>query len=118
MKLISIQEVAPYGFTLYFLAYTSEDPPEADLRSVNIREWVWKRPFTTLELQHIPGAQLEPLENQGVGVHCVEFEISPNAVKDICDALKSNSYDFEESGDDSMIRITDPDGSRLVLKHK
>ena len=118
MKLISIQDVAPYGFTLYFLAYTSEDPPEENLRSVNIREWVWKRPYTTLELQHIPGAQLEPLEDQGIGVECVELEVPSNAVQDIGAALQSNDFEFEELSKDFMIRITDPDGTKLVLKHE
>ena len=52
MKLMSIQPVTPYRFTLYFLAYTEEDPPNSDLEAVENREWLWQRPYTTLELQH------------------------------------------------------------------
>ena len=52
MRLLSIQPVARYGFTLYFLAYTDERPPEPDLRAVHNREWLWQRPYTTLELLH------------------------------------------------------------------
>ena len=52
MKLMSVQPVTPYRFTLYFLAYTEEDPPNADVEAVENREWLWQRPYTTLELQH------------------------------------------------------------------
>ena len=49
MKLLSIQTVEPYAFTLYFLAYTADSPPdEEDLRSVKNREWCWQRRYTTL----------------------------------------------------------------------
>jgi catechol 2,3-dioxygenase-like lactoylglutathione lyase family enzyme len=56
MKLLSIQPVRDYGFTLYFLAFTDESPPSADLEAVENREWLWKRPYTTLELQHVDEA--------------------------------------------------------------
>ena len=59
MKLLSIQQVEAYGFTLYFLAFTDETPPNEDLNSIEIREWLWQRPYTTIELQHIPGAKLQ-----------------------------------------------------------
>ena len=117
MKLLSIQEVEPYGFTLYFLAFTLENPPEDNLHSVEIREWVWKRPYTTLELQHIPGVQLEPMDDKGVGVHCVEIEIYSQALQDICTSLNSNGFEFEEIDKDS-IKIVDPDGSKIVLRTK
>lgn len=52
MRLLSIQPVEAYGFTLYFLAFTDEQPPNIDLKAVENREWLWQRPYTTLELQH------------------------------------------------------------------
>lgn len=52
MMLLSIQPVMAYGFTLYFLAFTGERPPNPDLEAVENREWIWQRPYTTLELQH------------------------------------------------------------------
>eukprot|EP00438_Fugacium_kawagutii_P006511 Skav209104 [mRNA] locus=scaffold179:131723:132052:+ [translate_table: standard] len=52
MKLLSVQPVEPHRFTLYFLAYTEENPPKSDLEAVENREWLWQRPYTTLELQH------------------------------------------------------------------
>ena len=51
MKLLSIQQVEAYGFTLYFLAFTDETPPNEDLNSIEIREWLWQRPYTTIEHQ-------------------------------------------------------------------
>lgn len=57
MKLLSIQPVKRYNFTLYFLAYTEETPPNADLEAVENREWLWQRPYTTLELQHRWGSE-------------------------------------------------------------
>ena len=54
MKLLSIQAVREFGFVLYFLAFTDESPPNADLDAVENREWLWRRPYTTLELQYFP----------------------------------------------------------------
>lgn len=59
MKLLSIQPVTQYGFTLYFLAYTSESPPDDDLEAVQNREWLWQRPYTMLELQHFVQSETE-----------------------------------------------------------
>ncbi|WP_282021975.1 VOC family protein [Ruegeria faecimaris] len=56
MRLLSVQDVAQYGFDLHFYAFTDEVPPNADLWSVENREWLWKRPYTTLEFQHTAGA--------------------------------------------------------------
>ena len=51
MKLLSIQDIAPYGFCLYFLGFTDDIPPSDDLHDVSNREWLWQRPYTTLEIQ-------------------------------------------------------------------
>ena len=56
MTLLSIQPVPAYGFTLYFLAFTEECPPNPDLEAVENREWLWQRPYTTHEFQHVSGA--------------------------------------------------------------
>lgn len=60
MRLLSVQDVAPYGFDLHFLAYTDEELPDPDVNAVENREWLWKRPYTTLEFQQIPGADIRP----------------------------------------------------------
>ncbi|WP_170763419.1 VOC family protein [Ruegeria lacuscaerulensis] len=61
MRLLSMQDVSQYGFDLHFYAFTEEVPPNADLWSVENREWLWKRPYTTLEFQHLAGAQFAPV---------------------------------------------------------
>ena len=52
MKLLAIEEIEEFGFTLYFLAFTDDVPPSDDIKSPSIREWLYQRPYTTLELQH------------------------------------------------------------------
>ena len=59
MQLLSIQDVPQYGFDLHFLAYTDDTPPNPDLTAVENREWLWKRPYTQLEFQHIAGQAFE-----------------------------------------------------------
>ena len=53
MKLLSRQVVADRGFTLYFLACTDDEPPVNDIDAIENREWLWQRPYTVLELQHM-----------------------------------------------------------------
>lgn len=63
MTLLSIQPVTDYGFDLYFWAFSSEHPSNPDLHAVENREWLWQRPYTTLEFQHVDG--LTPTKNPG-----------------------------------------------------
>ena len=59
MRLMSVQPVAlaDRTFCLYFYAWSQDALPNAELEAVENREWLWARPYTLLELQHI-----EPLE--------------------------------------------------------
>ncbi|WP_170427479.1 VOC family protein [Ruegeria arenilitoris] len=57
MRLLSMQDVEPYGFDLHFYAFTDDVPPNPDLWAVENREWLWKRAYTTLEFQHVAGAR-------------------------------------------------------------
>ncbi|MFK7803835.1 MAG: VOC family protein [Anaerolineae bacterium] len=59
MRLLSRQIVEPYKFTLYFLAYTNDKLPFDDIDHVGNREWLWQRPYTTLELQHVWGTETD-----------------------------------------------------------
>ncbi len=63
MRLLSVQPVQNPDFTLYFWAFTQDTPPDPDPCAVENREWLWKRPYTTLEVQHLPG--LSPTRNPG-----------------------------------------------------
>ena len=53
MRLLSVQECTDLHFTLYFLAFTDDVPPHADLGSIGNRPWLYQRRYTTLELQHL-----------------------------------------------------------------
>ena len=112
MKLLSIQNVEQYGFSLYFLAYTNENPPEKDLNSINIREWLWKRPYTTLELQHVPKCQVKGMTKEGLGVDCIEFIID----EDIKRRIMNSGLLFEDHGD--RLKINDPNGAFISLQMK
>ena len=64
MKPLSVQPVEPYGFTLYFYAFTDETPPDADLKAIENRTWVYQRPYTVLELQHVLDLNAETYSDQ------------------------------------------------------
>ncbi len=53
LRLMSVQPVEDVGFTLYFYCNCSEALPNPDLKSVDNREWLWSRPYTILEIQHL-----------------------------------------------------------------
>lgn len=69
MRLLSKQVVAGRDFTLYFLAFTGESPPNRDIEAVANRPWLWQRPYTTLELQHFtePGRHIRSTPSGGAG---------------------------------------------------
>ena len=73
LKLLSIQPVEEYGFTLYFLADTSDVPPCQDLTSVENREWLWRRPYTVLELQCLNGREVQPAASAQSSYRCLSF---------------------------------------------
>ena len=53
---MSTQPVRDRGFPLYLYAWSDEPLPDPDLEAVENREWLWARPYTLLELQHLEGA--------------------------------------------------------------
>jgi len=112
MKLLSIQQVEAYGFTLYFLAFTDETPPNEDLNSIEIREWLWQRPYTTIELQHKPGAKLQGMTDNcnNLGVESVEIQALPDTEQKLVTAgytiISKNETDYQ---------VDDPDGARIKI---
>lgn len=112
MKLLCIEPVARYGFTLYFLAYTTEDAPNmASLEAVENREWLYQRPFTTLELQH-PHDAAGPmggtcLELDTAGFHSFTIQASD----DLKASLKGQLIPIGEH-----IGLRDPDGTRVIIQ--
>ena len=61
MRLMSVQPVEDFEFCLYFYSWSDEELPNSDLFSVANREWLWARPNTFIELQH--------LQSSGASVH-------------------------------------------------
>jgi predicted enzyme related to lactoylglutathione lyase len=53
MKPLAVQPVENYGFTLYFFAFTDESPPSKELTALENREWLYQRPYSILEIQHV-----------------------------------------------------------------
>jgi catechol 2,3-dioxygenase-like lactoylglutathione lyase family enzyme len=57
LHLVSVQPISDLGFCLYFYSFITETPPDPDITSVANREWLWRRPYTVLELQHFEHPQ-------------------------------------------------------------
>ncbi|MEM7169771.1 MAG: VOC family protein [Pseudomonadota bacterium] len=126
LRLLSRQAVPEHGFTLYFLAATQERPPHEDLDAVSNREWLWQRPYTTLELQHIWGreARFGPYRQSGAG------EPGFDGLDFMCPTLdpilKSlNSSEFEALSRDLIaneplgtVTLCDPDGVKIRLTER
>lgn len=53
MRLMSVQPVEEREFCLYFYCWSDEALPDPDLESPANREWLWARPYTLVELQHL-----------------------------------------------------------------
>jgi catechol 2,3-dioxygenase-like lactoylglutathione lyase family enzyme len=67
MRLMSVQAVEEYAFTLYFFGWSDELLPNEDLTAVENREWLWRRPYTLLELQHIHDPEFLIVKKEEVG---------------------------------------------------
>ena len=108
MKLLSIQDVSQYGFCLYFLGFTTDSPPDPqDLHSVSNREWLWQRPYTTLEIQHMPGARpCVPMTEEGEGVDHVGVEVGEEVYNKVVGDLG-----LEDDG-----KYQDCDGVKLTIR--
>lgn len=109
LRLLSVQPVPEPGFTLWFLAATEETPPDTDLDAVGNREWLWQRPYTTLELQRwdlVAGPLNTGAEGDGgfwgLSVRCA----NPAALTD-----RLIQYGAAAAGKD----VLDPDGIRIRL---
>lgn len=54
MRQLSVMPAPALGFDLHFYAFTGEVPP--DPLAVENRSWVYRRPYTVLEIQHPAGS--------------------------------------------------------------
>ena len=64
LRLLSVEALESYGFSLYFYAYQQETPPRDTVAGANHLAWLWQRPYTLLEIQHLHGAGPRPTESK------------------------------------------------------
>ncbi|MCL6270636.1 hypothetical protein M3P05_11940 [Sansalvadorimonas sp. 2012CJ34-2] len=113
MKLLSRQVVPSRNMTLYFLSGYGEAAPGTDIDAVEIREWLWQRPYTLLELQHIHGTESQHDFRYRVGVQTgflgldYQVESLPDLISSL-DTIPAEvlTPDRERKG----IETKDPDG--------
>jgi catechol-2,3-dioxygenase len=75
MTYLSRQAVSDRNFDLYFFAFADEMQPNPDVDSVENREWLWQRPYTTLEFQHrLGGKAVRSAEEGHFGAASVVIE--------------------------------------------
>jgi len=82
MKYLSRQALTDIGFDLYFLACTDEVQPDPDVNAVANREWLWQRPYTVLEFQHLLNASEVQMPQEGqpgyAGISFTKTDDSPH----------------------------------------
>ncbi len=114
LRLMSTQPVQRYGFTLYFLAGSDEQAPPGSL--ARQREWLWQRPYTSLELQHFeqpPAAVYRLYDDAPQGFWGLGMRV-PDAGAFV-DAAEHSAirYDALYGSDTCVLR--DPDGYPVRL---
>lgn len=119
MKLLSRQNI-PNMFDLYFLACTDEQPPSDDLNAVEIREWLWRRPYTTLELQHWPAEQDRKFNtadlNRESGFSALAFTVDAQRFEQLKNTLSVDdvSKKYPEYSR-CVLECKDPDGTSVLF---
>lgn len=122
MRLLSRQAIPSRAFTLYFFAFTHDLPPNADIDHIENREWLWRRPYTILELQHIWGTEKDPdfeyrtdAESgfEGMSIACKDFD-------DLLSKAAAMGFSHIKSDNDPVtgartVSIVDPDGYRIQV---
>ena len=84
LRCMSVQPVPSHDFTLYFYAQSDEALPDPDLCAVANREWLWARPYTLLELQHLEtrqGGAFGTGDPQAAGPRAVVWEVDGTLVR-------------------------------------
>lgn len=119
MKLLSRQNI-PDMFDLYFLACTDEKPPSDDVNAVEIREWLWKRPYTTLELQYWTVKRCNfnnPDLDRQSGFGALVFTVDTQRFEDLKtnhDTMEDVSQKYPEY-QSNVLQCIDPDGTRVLF---
>eukprot|EP01068_Selenidium_serpulae_P009492 Selendium_serpulae@DN5246_c0_g1_i4.p1 len=116
MKKLNTQNInlsATREFDLYFYGYTNESPPVDRLEAVENREWLYQRPYTTIELQHWTkpsDKQYEQKENfNGVGIFATNDAIVA------LEAKTGNKAKHSEDYNRSVLTIPGHDGVPFLI---
>ena len=110
MRLLSRQVVASREMTLYFLADSDETLPVEDIDAVANREWLWQRPYTLIELQHIWGTEEDEAFRYRVG-----SETGFEGLTLMMDCLQTPTPAALCCGEEHQVQMRDHDGYRLKL---
>lgn len=120
MRLLNRQVIAAHQFTLYFLACSDELPPNPNIDAVENREWLWQRPYTTLELQHVWRDDWQGLIHQAdadAGFRRISF--ATGELENLVDRMASNEVEivepsiFNDMLKTSTVTVLDPDGNAV-----
>jgi lactoylglutathione lyase len=109
LRLISRQQVAHRGFTLYFLSCDQEAAPSTDIDNIEMREWLWQRPYALLELQHIWGSEL-----QADFAYRTDADTGFEKIRLLARSASSEGCVDPEFGCE-FVNLVDPDGYRIQL---
>lgn len=114
MRLVSRQKVEGRNMHLYFLSFNSELPPSLDIDAVSVREWLWQRPYTLLELQHTDDIESKIDFNYRTSTDSGFLGFDIKNLKGLTqDVTGQKSKFFVSSGEVNGIVLNDPDGYRL-----
>ena len=118
LKLVSRQRIPARGMTLYFLSTGQEEPPTDDIDALGIREWLWQRPYTILELQHIHGTENSPSFSYRTGAETgflgLDMSLGSNTPALIKKEATQECF-VSVNGVLSGFKLIDPDGYSIRL---
>lgn len=116
MSLISRQAVAGSHMHLYFLTFNKESPPSADIDALIIREWLWQRPYTLLELQHTDDIASKTEFAYNTSAHSgflgLDINNTGNLSVNLLEKGQKTTF-LTHSGMVNGIILNDPDGYQL-----
>ena len=87
MRLMSVQRISLPGrkFDLHFYAWSNESLPIPDVEAVANREWLYARPYTILEIQHliVPEAEITKQRAEESGFAALVIEDANGQIHDL-----------------------------------
>lgn len=117
MKLLCIEQPAnTFPFTLYFFAYTNDEPPSQNLTNIANREWLYEKTYCQIEVQfrHNLTNNFSYITNDSSGcskISHVGFSVQVQTA--LFDRIRSNEQVCKiptETSSNGSCFIKDPDG--------